>query len=359
MLRLCYNGDMKKIAITECTMRDALAPYLVDKMLKLVRSVYGCETEMTLVLPLVSSSAGDASAPQCSGVYRVQSIAAVHGVAVTYGVTRELMDPLAFWVEDEQWNVRLPEGITDWHAHTQFAYCGRGIDFADAAEVAFKVGVEHQCFAEHGFALYFPSNALKFYWQSDRAFVEKIWRTPQRGRMVMYRALVEEARKVYGERVRFGMETDLFGGGQLCLAPEDEGFFDYLIGAIHEVEGINPKSASDAELEYAWQRDVERLIASPITILAHPFRYFPWYGRKIPRHLYRPVAKMLAQRGIAAEINHHANPFELAFFEMCLEENVQISLGTDAHITRNIADLRPHLKTLSELNLEISALKHL
>ena len=54
---------------------------------------------------------------------------------------------------------------------------------------------------------------------------------------------------------------------------------------------------------------------------------------------------------MAAEINHHKNPFELEFFRVCLEEGAGISLGTDAHVTRDIADLRPHLRTLAELGL--------
>lgn len=168
--------------------------------------------------------------------------------------------------------------------------------------------------------------------------------------MAAYRDWVKALRPLLGPRVRFGLEVDLFGGGRFCLAPEDAEGWDYLIGAVHEVEGLAP-GATQAEVERAWLRDVERLLAQPIAILAHPFRYFPWSGRPVPRHLYRPVARMLAQAGVAAEINHHKNPFELDFFRACLEEGARISLGTDAHVTRDIADLLPHLRTLNALGL--------
>ncbi|MEG1553275.1 MAG: hypothetical protein RR133_06625 [Kiritimatiellia bacterium] len=284
-------------------------------------------------------------------MYRLQTIAALSAIPIEICSVPESDDPFVFWLNEHQQTSKLPQGLTDWHAHTQFAYCSRGIDLCSAIELSQTWGVETQCFSEHAFALYFPSNALKFYWQSDRAFVERIWETSLRGRMKLYRDLIAPLRIQYGKRIQFGLEVDLFANGNFCLAQEDQDGWDYLIGAIHEVEGIDPRTASNAELEKAWFRDVERLTTFPISILAHPFRYFPWYHREVPRHLYRSVARLLAQRKIAAEINHHQNPFELEFFRICLEEGVRLSLGTDAHITRNIADLHPHLQTLTDLGL--------
>lgn len=282
--------------------------------------------------------------------YALISEAARHGVCSVFGKVPEGESPWQVWVDGEPQDLRLPPGLSDNHAHTQFAYCGRGIDFGDAADFSLALGVTTQCFTEHAFALYFPGNALKFYWQSDPDFVKRIWATEGRGRMKAYKQLLTEARALYGARVKFGLELDLFGKGQLCLAPCDTEGWDHLIGAIHEVEGIGAGS-TQAEVERAWMRDVERLLDYPIQILAHPFRYFLWADRPVPRHFYKPVAKLLAQKGIAAEINHHKNPFELDFFRLCLEEGVKLSLGSDAHITRDIADLRPHLKTLEALGI--------
>lgn len=281
---------------------------------------------------------------------RLIAEAARHGYETTFIKTPESDDALTCFYDGEPMDLRIPNDLCDWHAHTQFAYCGRGIDIKDAADFSLELGLHTQGFAEHAFALYFPSNALKFYWQSDRPFVEAIWATPNRARMVAYKALVQNLRTHYQGRVKFGLEVDLFGGGDFCLAPQDAEGWDYLIGAIHEIEGITPKS-TQAEIEQRWMEDLERLLEMPIQILAHPFRYFPWYKHDIPRHFYRPVAKRLAEKKIAAEINHHANPFELDFFKICLEEGVKLSLGTDAHITRNIADMLPHLETLEALGI--------
>lgn len=276
--------------------------------------------------------------------------AALNGLPCAFGETPHAEAPYQAFVGARALDLRLPAGLHDWHAHTQFAYCGRGIDLLDAARLALTLGVERQGFSEHAFALYFGPDALKFRWQGDAALVGRAWEGPGRGRMAAYRAWVADLRALLGPRVRFGLEVDLCLGGRLCLAPEDRAGWDYLIGAVHEVEGLAP-GATQAEAERAWMRDVERLLAQPIRILAHPFRYFPWSGRPTPAHLYRPVARLLAQAGVAAEINHHKNPFDLAFFRICLEEGVALSLGTDAHVTRAAGDLLPHLATLSALGL--------
>ncbi len=330
---------MYQLLIPTALATSPFAPLLLNKAIKRLR--YDGITPSTVVLP---------NGVDATLTHRLINVAALEGLVSQTGDVPETASPFQFLYADQPYDLTLPNDLCDWHAHTQFAYCGRGIDFFDAAQLSLALGVQKQGFSEHAFALYFPSDALKFYWQSDPAFVEKIWATEGRGRMVAYKQLIAQARSLLGPRVHFGLEIDLFGGGRCCLAPEDMEGWDYLIGAIHEVEGIT-NATPRAEAESLWMRDVERLLSLPIKILAHPFRYFPWCGRPVPRDLYRPVAKMLKQANIAAEINHHKNPFELDFFRICLDEGVQLSLGTDAHVTRDIADLRPHLKTLEALGI--------
>ncbi len=334
---------MKSLALPEPLCCSPFATLLLDKAIK--RVTYDCGAAPTeVILP--------SALPSEALTLQLMAEAARNGILCRRrSIPTPKTDPLCALLNDQPFSLHLPPGLCDAHAHTQFAYCSRGIDIQTAVTLSRLLGVERQGFTEHAFALYFPSNALKFYWQSDPAFVEAIWATPGRGRMVAYRALVSELRKTLGESVRFGLEVDLFDNGRLCLAPEDLDGWDYLIGAIHEIEGIHPRTASDAELERAWLRDVERLLTYPIAIMAHPFRYFPWYQRTVPQHLYRSIAKQLAQAGVAAEINHHQNPFDLAFFHACLEEGVRLSLGTDAHINRTVADLLPHLNTLQALGV--------
>ncbi len=335
---------MEPLLLPTTLTSSPFAPCLLNKAIKRLR--YEGLRPTTVVLPEALADA--------SQLYRLQTTAALEGFTCTRGETPDAASPFTFYYGETAYDLALPPDLVDWHAHTQFAYCGRGIDFFDAAQLALALGIRLQGFSEHAFALYFPGDALKFYWQSDPDFVHEIWAKPERGRMVAYRQLVAQSRALFGEKVKFGLEVDLYGGGKFCLAPEDADGWDYFIGAIHEVEGITA-ATPQAEAEALWMRDVERLMTMPIKILAHPFRYFPWGKRPVPRHLYKPVARMLKTAGIAAEINHHKNPFELDFFRMCLEEGVKLSLGTDAHVTRDIADLVPHLKTLEALGIKTAA----
>ena len=338
-----YNRSVMKLYLPQSLLFSSLSFYLVDKAIKAARFT-GFEPSV-VVAPKGCLDA--------QGWYRLKAEVALHGLSCEEGEGVPTgSSPYEAWIGETLLQLQLPPGLCDCHAHTQFAYCGRGIDLLDAATLSLALGVSCQCFTEHAFALYFGSDALKFKWQNDTEEVARAWADPRRRRMAAYREMVTSVKPLLGDRVRFGLEVDLLKDGQFCLHPEDYEGWDYLIGAVHEIADVEIKTISDAELEKKWLRDVEALLAQPIRILAHPFRYFPWYRRAVPRHLYKPVAKMLKQAGVAAEINHHKNAFELEFFTACLSEGVQLSLGSDAHVTRQAGDLWAHIKTLEALGLD-------
>ncbi len=329
------------LELPDALVQHPLAPYILDKAIKAL--AWHHERPSSVVFNFSASSPSSTLLP-------IIAESARHGLLCHSGSPPEIASPLRCLYRNKWLDLSLQEPLDDWHAHTQFAYCGRGIDLFDAARLAHFFGIRTQGFSEHAFALYFPSDALKFYWQADLDLVARTWGSSERGRMLAYKTLAQTIRPIFGKRIRMGLEVDLLSNGQLCLAPQDQNGWDMLIGAIHEIPDIQAGN-TQAETEYAWMRDIERLLESPIQILAHPFRYWTWSKRPVPRHFYRPVAKLLAKRHIAAEINHHKNPFELEFYRICLEEGVQLSLGSDAHITRDIADLTPHLETLKALGL--------
>ncbi len=236
----------------------------------------------------------------------------------------------------------------DYHAHTEFAYCGRGIEVAKTTSIAQSLGLRYQGIAEHACALYFSrEHMMNFDWLDRPGYVQEIWDSPTRGRMVAYKKWITLHRSPF---VLASLEVDLFDKGRLNLAPQDADDWDYLIGAIHEIQGISA-ATPQTETIRAFMRDIEAFCQSPIRILAHPMRYFAWHGRPVPSEIYRPVAKMLKQANIAAEINHHKNPFDPLFFRICLEEGVKLSWGTDAHITNDIANLWPHMRTLQAIGI--------
>lgn len=234
--------------------------------------------------------------------------------------------------------------LNDFHCHTGLSYCATTADAPVCIALSKALGISTLCVIEHTFQLYFERRiAMGFKWQSDSGLVDEVWQSPERGRMAMYRRYAEKLRM---EGVKIGLEVDLFDNGRLLLAPEDEKGWDLLVGAIHAIADYEPGVTTQEEAEELFMRDVAHLIDSPITILAHPFRFFRWAGLEVPRHLYEEVAELLVEGGVAAEINFHRNTPDPEFFKICIERGVKLALGTDTHATEQAGELWPHVNLL-------------
>ena len=70
-----------------------------------------------------------------------------------------------------------------------------------------------------------------------------------------------------------------------------------------------------------------------------------------PPELYEPVAELLKQYGVAAEINFHQNEPRLEFFDLCLKKGVKLSLGSDSHNLYEVGFFLPHFRFLTELGV--------
>ncbi len=244
-------------------------------------------------------------------------------------------------------------GLTDVHCHTEFAYCGTTVSAAHAIAISTALGLGTLCLVEHAFQLYFDRDeAWSFRWQQQPDRVAELFRTASRGRMAGYRAFANQLRSPF---VRIGLEVELCADGNLLLAPPDAAGWDLLVGAIHEIPGYVRGVTSAAEAERLFLREVDRLTDHPIAVLAHPFRFFARKGLPKPEHIYPVVARRLAERGIAAEINFHTNQPELAFVRECRAQNVRLALGSDSHDLTEVAEFAPHLDLLAQAGIAPSA----
>ncbi len=240
-------------------------------------------------------------------------------------------------------------GLCDVHCHTEFAYCATTITAANGIGLSGMLGLERVCLTEHTFQLYFPKPyAWSFKWQAEPEAVAAAWAEPGRGRMAAFRAFAQAARSSF---THIGLEVDLYGDGRLLLAPQDASGWDVLLGGIHAILGVTRNVTPQAEVERLFMRDVEAYLASPIHVLAHPFRFFPWNGYQKPQHLFTAVAERLAATGKAAEVNFHGNEPEPAFFRACLDRGVKIAFGTDSHNLLEPADLARHLRFMRDLGV--------
>ncbi len=251
-------------------------------------------------------------------------------------------------VEELCLGLSLPN-LVDVHCHTEHAYCGTTVDAASCIALSQALGVSTLCLTEHAFQLYFDKKAaMSFKWQADPSRVGPVWQSPGRHRMAAYRRFAERLRSPF---VKIGLEVDLFDNGRLLLAPEDAHGWDLLVGAIHAIQDYVPGVTPQAEAEALFLRDVTRLVDHPIAVLAHPFRFFARNRLDLPRHLFPTVAGLLADSGVAAEINFHTDSPDPEFIRLCVERGVKLALASDTHDLAEAGEFWPHVNVLRQAGL--------
>ena len=240
--------------------------------------------------------------------------------------------------------------IIDVHCHTEHAYCGTTVDSAPCIALSQALGLSALCITEHAFQLYFDKKtAMGFQWQSDPKLVADVWSTPERHRMAAYCQFAQKLRSPF---VKIGLELDLYDNGKLLLAPEDLEFdWDILIGAVHYIQDFVPGKTGQKEAEKLFIRDVERLVDHDIDVLAHPFRFFARNHFDAPRHLYPVVAGLLADSGVAVEVNFHTDRPDPEFIKLCAEKEVKIALASDTHDLAEAGEFWPHVNVLRQAGI--------
>ena len=245
--------------------------------------------------------------------------------------------------------LRLPEtpALTDVHAHTHYAYCGENVTPREVIQRARVFGLAGQCLTEHADQLYLTEeehrSGIVFdttdYWERELPAESR--------RMPRYRQEVNGLRDEY---VQLGLEIELDGKGRPGVRPEDMKGWDLLLGAVHWLPG-DVDNLSFGEVKRAFMENVQGLLEADIDVLAHPFRFF--HARQLPDpvELYEPLSSMLAEHGVAAEINFHHNTPDPGFFTLCVENGVPIAFGSDSHRLSEVAAFHPHLNLLADLDV--------
>ena len=254
-------------------------------------------------------------------------------------------------VEIEEFSLAMQvPNIIDVHCHTEHAYCGTTVDTAPCIALSQALGVSTLCITEHAFQLYFEKNlAMGFKWQSDPSIADAVWATPERSRMAAYQRFAQKLRSPF---VRIGLELDLYDNGKLLISPEDlQSEWDIFVGAIHSVQGFVPGTTDQKEAERLFLRDVERLVEHDIHVLAHPFRFFARNRLEIPTHLYPVLAGLLADSGVAVEVNFHTNRPDPDFIRQCAEKGVKIALASDSHDLAEVGEFWPHVNVLKQAGI--------
>ena len=245
--------------------------------------------------------------------------------------------------------LQMPEGagVFDFHTHSHFGYCAEDVHPAKSLKRAEIMGVEGLVCLEHAGQLYLSPDD---FWQARHVHDPQALpaaRSSSSNRMPAFRKAMRAFRS---ERLRVGLEAECDGDGKLGILEEDRDGWDVVLGAVHWLPDNLP-ARTPAEFQFSFMWLVEQMVSQDIQILAHPFRVFRPNGLRPPAELYRPMAKLLKDHHVAAEINcHHFMP-DAEFFRVCAEEGTRIVLGSDAHRLDEVGDLAPHLRLLERIGL--------
>lgn len=231
--------------------------------------------------------------------------------------------------------------LSDFHVHTNYAYCGENVGPKENIKRAKEFGLEKIAFTEHAAQLYVSSQD---YWSAR--FIEEPEiihknKDTSLNRMRKYR---EEMEIYRSDSVLVGLEVELDCNGNFTMLEEDMSDWDIIVGAVHYLPKRFEKGSKEG---FMWANEI--LLQSGIDILAHPFRYFIRNKQSVLKELYKPMVELLSYYNTAVELNYHTNDNDPEFFRLCIEHNVPISLGSDGHHLSEIGTFNRHLELLKQI----------
>jgi len=236
--------------------------------------------------------------------------------------------------------------LVDTHMHTQMAYCSENMDVATMVKLAKDFGLAGICITEHSGQLYFHREA---YWKKHCLQHGMAFAKAEDNRMDQYLALKE----TFGqEKVVFGLEADCDYKGNLLIAPEDRKHFTHIVGALHGLPRVlhEPEQAHLVYDDFLFM--TEKTLQQNVVSLAHPFRVFRRSHLPVPEDLFLPVAKLLKQYGVAAELNFHTNLPPVEFVRICLDMDIKFTFASDAHNLSELGDFAYHIDVLKQAGFD-------
>jgi len=233
-------------------------------------------------------------------------------------------------------------GLVDYHSHTQFAYCAKDMDYDVSPVLAQAMGLAGMALTEHSGQLYFERRA---YWSGEFCREGNASTAGLQLRMPDYWAATEHCRT---DQMLVGLEVDADFNGNPVLRDEDRERADIIVGAIHYLSETVKEKPDPERTADEFMAVTSRFLQHKPDILAHPFRVFRRAKLEVPTRLYEPLARLLKEHGVAAEVNYHTNTPDPAFFRICIDMGVKITFGGDSHQRYEVGEFAPHLQLLRD-----------
>lgn len=247
----------------------------------------------------------------------------------------------------------MTEKLIDYHLHTSL--CRHAIGSLDEyVEAALQKGL-----SEIGFADHFPLGLLDF-WPEEPVTMDP-------GELEGYLRDIREVALRSEIPVKTGLEVDYLPGktektGELLRRCA----LDYVIGSVHfmgswdfthprfssQFQGCSLENLYRSYFDLVWKACYSGLfdIIGHIDVIKK-FGYRP--GRDFLVSLYGETARVLRETGVALEINtaglvspaRELYPSE-ELLQVCLQEGVAVTLGSDAHSPSQVGRFFPEARTM-------------
>ena len=226
--------------------------------------------------------------------------------------------------------------MIDYHLHGNFSGHGTG-ELVEYVEAALEKGFVEIGFSDHLPKVVDPDPYHAMPAEQLPRYVETVLslRERYRGRIV----------------IKLGIEADYFAGHEDATRELLAGFpFDYVLGAIHFLgdwhftskQGLARYAGEDPAAAFPlYFEQLARMVETGLfDVVAHPDALRRGAFRPVAslEREYRLVARLLAGRGMAIEINTGGvrrgcgGPYpDREFLAACVAEGVPVTLGSDAH----------------------------
>lgn len=176
-----------------------------------------------------------------------------------------------------------------------------------------------------------------------------------------YRQAVRAAAERAQLDIRLGLEVDFIPGKNEAIHAAIQQYpWDFLIGSIHEVDGILFEDARlswpRAEGEALWQRYIdllgEAVNSGYFQVISHPVR-MRRQNPHLPANLDEALERLAAQataRNVALELNgddlRHYPELVRRLAHACARQRTPISVGSDAHRPQELAGMHTETEAL-------------
>ncbi|MEK7395800.1 MAG: PHP domain-containing protein [Candidatus Poribacteria bacterium] len=237
----------------------------------------------------------------------------------------------------------------DYHVHTKLSYCHEGdLSIDNLIKCAKEKGLKGFAVTDHAHHLYFDGkSAWQYKYITDYSLFLEASDIGDK-KFENYLDLIASYNEKNNPKLLIGTEIDVAKNGKTVFNTKYRDRLDILIGGIHWLpclgNGLNSKTLLTEFMDFTMM-----LLESDIDILAHPTRIFRANKMEIPKEVVRPIVMKAKEKGVAIEINSHNYPDpDVQFIRMCVDEGVQLSVGTDTHRIAEFGDFSMQKRILSE-----------